>query len=67
MFRKLNGYSNLFWGWGGEDDDMSKRIHINRLKIQRYKDDIARYTMIKHKAETPNKMRMKLLTTSSRR
>ena len=33
--RKLNGFSNLFWGWGGEDDDMSRRIHYNKLKITR--------------------------------
>eukprot|EP01083_Nonionella_stella_P287956 980195_1 len=25
-FKKINGYSNKFWGWGGEDDDFYNRI-----------------------------------------
>ncbi|CAB3984147.1 beta-1,4-N-acetylgalactosaminyltransferase bre-4 [Paramuricea clavata] len=25
QFEKMNGYSNLFWGWGGEDDDAYNR------------------------------------------
>ena len=24
-FKKVNGYSNLFYGWGGEDDEMVVR------------------------------------------
>ncbi len=25
-FGEINGMSNLFWGWGGEDDDLEKRF-----------------------------------------
>jgi hypothetical protein len=34
-FTSINGYSNLFFGWGGEDDDLARRIHARGLKISR--------------------------------
>ena len=66
QFRRLNGFSNMFWGWGGEDDDMSKRIQYRKLKIIRYRPEIARDTMIKHKHQPVNKDRAKILRTSIR-
>ena len=48
-YEKINGVSNQFWGWGGEDDDMYKRVIKNGLKITRYITVIARYTTIEHK------------------
>jgi hypothetical protein len=24
-FKAVNGYPNRYWGWGGEDDDLSER------------------------------------------
>ena len=40
---KVNGFSNRFWGWGGEDDDMANRIFANNLYISRYPVAISRY------------------------
>ena len=67
QFRKLNGFSNQFWGWGGEDDDMAKRIQHHRLKVTRYKPKVARYTMVKHRQEVVNKERGNILKTSHKR
>ncbi len=30
--KRINGYPNTFWGWGGEDDEMQKRLET--LNIQ---------------------------------
>ncbi|XP_040360137.2 beta-1,4-N-acetylgalactosaminyltransferase bre-4 [Ixodes scapularis] len=61
----VNGFSNQYWGWGAEDDDMYYRLTDSRLKITRYPAEIARYTMLGHAKETPSRERFKLL--SSRR
>lgn len=35
QMERVNGYSNEFWGWGGEDDEMSQRITLTGMKIER--------------------------------
>ncbi|KAK6036264.1 N-acetyllactosaminide 3-alpha-galactosyltransferase [Cooperia oncophora] len=48
QFKRTNGFSNRYWGWGGEDDDMYRRIEFAGYKVERYNNIIARYTTIKH-------------------
>ena len=63
-FIGANGCPNVYWGWGGEDDDMYWRV-IKQLKktVIRYPIEIARYKMIRsyHKSASPNPHRRKIL------
>ena len=33
-FTKLNGYPNNYWGWGGEDDELRRRVNEISLQIE---------------------------------
>ncbi|XP_026184838.1 beta-1,4-galactosyltransferase 4 [Mastacembelus armatus] len=64
QFLQVNGFSNTYWGWGGEDDDLRIRVEIQKMKIVRPPADVARYTMVFHKRDSGNEInkdRMRLL------
>jgi len=67
QFRLVNGFSNMFWGWGGEDDDMANRLRLKKLFISRYPANIARYKMLKHGKEKANPERFKFLYSGAKR
>ncbi|XP_013412948.1 beta-1,4-N-acetylgalactosaminyltransferase bre-4-like [Lingula anatina] len=51
----VNGFSNVYFGWGGEDDDMSARIRDkNGPGYSSVPGEIGRYKMIKHQHEKSN-------------
>lgn len=58
---KTNGYSNLYWGWGAEDDDMSMRIIGNGFKITRPTNKVGRYKMMLHQKRVRAENRFELL------
>jgi len=69
-FLKLNGYSNKFTGWGGEDDDMFRRLYLAHIDIQRPNFKVGRYRMIRHVKDESNKLnanRFKLLKSVKQR
>ena len=41
-FVSANGFSNIFWGWGGEDDDFANRIKDEGFNITRPGTDVGR-------------------------
>ncbi|CAF0995001.1 unnamed protein product [Adineta steineri] len=63
----VNGYSTNYWGWGGEDDDMFKRIINKQLTLDRPPASLARYKMLKHVHQKLNPSRMKVLRTAHNR
>jgi glycosyl transferase family 7 (putative galactosyltransferase) len=44
-FARVNGYSNAYWGWGCEDDDMAQRIAHHGLAVGRRQ---GRYLSLPH-------------------
>jgi predicted glycosyltransferase involved in capsule biosynthesis len=57
QFTTVNGFSNKFWGWGGEDDEMWNRLKNAGYHVSRYPLAIARYTALKHTKAKPNPRR----------
>jgi len=56
-YEKINGFSNLYFGWGGEDDDLRARVLDVGLAVARYPLEIGRYYMATHTKDTPNPKR----------
>ena len=72
-FQKINGFSNVFWGWGGEDDDLHHRILFHNLTLTRPFDSQpsfihqARYSMLDHHEAKPNPERTELVNRGEQR
>uniref|UniRef100_A0A8C6T4G3 Beta-1,4-galactosyltransferase n=1 Tax=Neogobius melanostomus TaxID=47308 RepID=A0A8C6T4G3_9GOBI len=54
QYIKINGFSNTFWGWGGEDDDVYNRIVFRGLSISRPDMETGKYRMIRHNRDAHN-------------
>ncbi|CAH8642192.1 unnamed protein product [Heterobilharzia americana] len=70
QFRKVNGFSNLYEGWGGEDDDLLIRVEKSGYKISRVRAEIGRYYSLSHEVDKFNEMnpnRFDLLKNASQR
>ncbi|XP_078735758.1 LOW QUALITY PROTEIN: beta-1,4-galactosyltransferase 6-like [Lampetra fluviatilis] len=48
QFKKINGFPNAFWGWGGEDDDLWNRVMFAGYNVTRPPGAMGRYKSIPH-------------------
>ncbi|XP_069739782.1 beta-1,4-galactosyltransferase 5-like isoform X3 [Narcine bancroftii] len=48
QFKKINGFPNAFWGWGGEDDDLWNRVQFTGLAVTRPEGELGKYKSVPH-------------------
>ncbi|ESO85200.1 hypothetical protein LOTGIDRAFT_130770 [Lottia gigantea] len=69
-YEMINGFPNVYFGWGGEDDDQGIRLHTKGLNFVRRSPQIARYASAKHNRDPTNpdgKDRFGLLRSAAKR
>lgn len=62
QFKEINGMSNWFFGWGGEDDNFYKRLESHQILPYRFDPVLSRYTMLLHKKQFKNDKRFQMLS-----
>jgi len=59
IFQKINGFSNKFFGWGGEDDDLYSRLTKQGIKLIRLSPSISTYRMLPHQVRQQKLLRVR--------
>lgn len=54
QFEQIGGYSNDYYGWGGEDDDLFNRVLAAGLEIERTPAKYGVYNALFHSKQAPN-------------
>lgn len=54
-FEQVNGFSNEFWGWGGEDDYLRRKIEAMSIPI---KSRQCKFSSLTHSRQIDNTMRL---------
>ena len=70
-FQRINGFSNSFWGWGGEDDQLYMRVLSEKLAPTRTFEGLStpvlHYKTLVHVKAKPNPNRMKVMEQVSKK
>ncbi|XP_030036702.2 beta-1,4-N-acetylgalactosaminyltransferase bre-4-like isoform X2 [Manduca sexta] len=67
QYKDINGMSNEYFGWGGEDDDLYSRLEASNLKVCRFEPETSRYHMVPHRSTQKGEAKKKLLSSAKKR
>ncbi|XP_046560114.1 beta-1,4-galactosyltransferase 4-like [Haliotis rubra] len=70
VYQHVNGHSNLYFGWGGEDDDLLYRLNWKHYTMSRYPPAVGRYIALNHTEDVGNPVsatRLAMLETAEKR
>lgn len=54
QYEDVNGFHNDFWGWGGEDDDLSNRLSSKGYQIVHDLTSSGRFHSLEHPSVKAN-------------
>lgn len=67
QYEAINGFSNSFFGWGGEDDDFYNRVAWTHMSVYRSINDVGRYSALHHKPASANPKRNDIISKGKER
>ncbi|XP_072931498.1 beta-1,4-N-acetylgalactosaminyltransferase bre-4-like [Epargyreus clarus] len=67
QFKQINGMSNEFFGWKGEDDDLYLRLEAHKIKLCRFQPELSRYHMVTHNSHETGIKGTKVLSNTKER
>ena len=63
----INGFSNYFFRWGGEDDDLFGRFYSQGWTVDRDRNKTGMYVQLKHDKAEKNPLRFAMIAHSRKR
>lgn len=66
VFEKINGFPNHFWGWGGEDNAVHRRVKSQHVPITWNDDPDASFENLETQREKGDAAKMKYLDSSAK-
>ncbi|XP_034832990.1 beta-1,4-galactosyltransferase 1-like isoform X1 [Maniola hyperantus] len=67
QFKTINGMSNKYFGWGGEDDDLYTRLEAHNIDITRFEPSTSQYHMASHTSQQKGQKTNELLQNAKER